>query len=114
MEFKNEFGTPLLIKMKKFSLLNNYFMVFDTQDYIFEKVLLQNGLSAKIITLSVSDENKYILIGYKIRKSKTDDFVKCVYQMPTYMHMHGYDDYVEFCKSFIDELNDINNEMSKK
>ena len=112
MENEELIGRQVL-RIRKFSLINKYFAMLDTDENILAKTLLYYGIRFTYISSMISDKFIYEIRFLRVPKTQIKQFFKAIENYPRIMKMHGHEDYLDFCDTFFKDLTD-NNEENKE
>ena len=100
------------IKLKKFSLLFNYFIFIDTEEYLSDQIFINNRVRVWFRDELKHPDSKYIVIFCKVRKKRaTMRFIKSMAKLEEAMAWAGNNDYSDFCKNLFDNMH---KEMEKE
>lgn len=114
MKNKYESINDQIVPIQKFSLINNYFAIFDTKEDILAKLFLYFGIRFYYTQSFVSDQTGYEIRIVRIPKWQTNKFIKAMEEYPKFMHMHGYSDYLDFCSEIFGQMFDLVSNIDKK
>lgn len=107
MEKENE---PVLVPCLCFreGLLHNYFVYFDANEYLANKLFVEQKIRLKILLeYYVKDSpDAYRTIVCRVNKRHIDRFIGAIEKLSRNMLLCGHPDYLDFCAAKIAEIID--------
>lgn len=91
-------------RFRKFSLLNTYFMFFDTEEYLADILFIRQRITVKFRDEYKTPDSPYVAIFCSVRKKDEDKFIEALRDLPDKMTLFGYTDYLSVCTGFFDQI----------
>ena len=87
------------LRLDGLSILSVQYMYIDYKDYLADSLLAQNHVSVRF-----ENDSSYRIILCKVRKKDTAGFEKSMELLCNKMLLFGHNDYMEFCNSIMETL----------
>lgn len=88
------------VKIEKKSLLFNYYAYIDTEEYLADKVFIQEKLRVFFGKTGRKQDSQYVIILCKVWKKDAEKFVRAMEKLYNKMILLGYGE----CVNFFEEL----------
>ncbi len=84
------------VKIEKKSLLFNYYAYIDTEEYLADKVFIQEKLRVFFGKTGRKQDSQYVIILCKVWKKDAEKFVRAMEKLCNKMILLGYGESVSF------------------
>jgi hypothetical protein len=85
-------------------LLNLHYAYIDTNDYLADSLFYKRKIPVRFKEEMVRNDTKYKVVFCKIQKKYKKPFEEALEELTTKMCLFGHNDYEEFCKGLINEI----------
>ena len=91
-------GIKNYFKIRKQSLLYDYYAFVDTADYLADSLFIQKQVRVRFGKEMKHPKEDYMVIFCKVLKSDSARFLEALSELPNKMILCGHADYEAFCK----------------
>ena len=106
-----EYNKNCCWRISKFSLFYNYFIIFDTKDYLADQLFIRHKVCVWFGNEYTQQGFPYLAILCRCRKCDTDAFLSAVSSLPHKMLLCGYSDYLTQCESLSRRTNTFRDKL---
>lgn len=88
------------VKLRNRSLFRNMFVFVDVKGYIADQLFIKHMVNVSFMKdeMSRPGDEPYVIVFCTVRKKDTKRFLAALDELPEMMRLHGYKDYMEYCK----------------
>lgn len=91
-------------QLQKFSLLNSYYMFFDTEEYLADSLFVRHQVTVNFQFEYTAPDRRYIAVFCSVRKKDQDKFLEALQELPDKMLLFGHVDYLQASKEYFDRI----------